>query len=608
MTQGGELRPSPPAKSLARRRFPIPSTVLWAALILVLATAAFVKGAADGDSRAVLANPDDPTQWDPLFGQHSREPTLQSGLGPIHMVVSTQLPTAQQWFDQGLAQLFGFAHEDAIRSFEVALAIDPGLAIAEWGIAYAYGPNINLGMDAWRATRANEALARAIDLGGGVTPLERALIDSLTVRYSTDPNIDPLGTGSRAALDRAYWDRMKTVMAEFPDDVHVATLTAEAGLDLAPWKAWLYGDKPTLPVMETPTPAIPEVLEVKAILEDVMARDPDHIGALHYYIHAVEASQEPQLALQAAERIKSVAWGQAHLVHAASHIYARVGDWGSAMVSGYDAVFQDEQYRDRVGTSDLYSVAHSDHNLYFLCSVLANGGRQRETAQQAQQLAQKVQDQLGATPAQEYLLPMEQSFLVRFQRWEEVIAYPRPGRRFKATLAFWHINRGLAMAATDQLEGASHELAAAEEVLRSTDEPRLDNPAYAFQNNPASDLIELDLDLLRARIAEVGGDSQSAEGFYQSAINRFDVLDYDEPPPFYYPVRETYGGFLLRSDRAAEAEAVFRADLVAFPNNGRSLFGLWQALDAQGKPSAEVRGQFDSAWRWADTTLTVENL
>ena len=582
--------------------------MLWASLILILAFAAFVRGAADGDSSAFLANPDDARQWDALFGQHSREPTLQPGLGPIHMAVSTQAPDAQQWFDQGLAQLFGFAHEDAIRSFEMALAADPGLAIASWGIAYAYGPNINLGMDAWRATRANEALARAIELGGGVSPLERALIDSLTVRYSTDPSIDPFGTSSRAPLDRAYWERMKAVMATFPDDVNVATLTAEAGLDLAPWKAWLYGDRPTLPVIETATPAIPEVLEVKAILEGVMARDPDHIGALHYYIHAVEASQEPQLALPAAERIKSVAWGQAHLVHAASHIYARVGDWGSAMVSGYDAVFQDEQYRDRVGTSDLYSIAHSDHNLYFLCSVLANGGRQRETAQQSQQLAQKVRAQLDLTPAQEYLLPMEQSFLVRFHRWQEVIAYPQPERRFKATLAFWHINRGIAMAATDQLEGASQELRAAEEMLRSTDEPRLDNPQYAFQNNPVSDLIELDLDLLRGRIAEVGGDAQSADGFYQSAIQRFDSLDYDEPPPFYYPVRETYGGFLLRSARAADAEAVFRADLVAFPNNGRSLFGLWQALDAQGKPSEEVRAQFDSAWRWADTTLSVDTL
>ncbi len=605
MSEGGELRPTAAA---GRRQLPIPITVVAAALIVVLAGVVLIRGAADGGTRAPLANPDDPAQWDSLFGQHSRAPMLQSGLGPIHMTVSTQRPEAQQWFDQGLAQLFGFAHEDAIRSFEKALEFDPALAIAEWGIAYAYGPNINLGMDAWRATRANEALARAIDLGGGVTALERALIDSLTVRYSTDPNIDPLGPGSRAPLDRAYWERMKAVMAAFPDDVHVATLTAEAGLDLAPWKAWLYDDKPTLPVVDTATPAIPEVLEVKAILEDVMERDPDHIGALHYYIHAVEASQEPELALPAAERIKSVAWGQAHLVHAASHIYARVGDWGSAMVSGYDAVYQDEQYRDRVGTSDLYSVAHSDHNLYFLCSVLANGGRQRETADQAQHLAEKVQDQLGVTPAQEYLLPMEHSFLVRFGRWQEVIDYPQPERRFKATLAFWHINRGLAMAATDRLDGASTELAAAEEVLSSTDEPRLDDPQYAFQNNPASQLIELDLDLLRARIAEVGGDAQAAEGFYKSAIELFDSLDYDEPPPFYYPVRETYGGFLLRTDRAEEAEAVFRADLVAFPNNGRSLFGLWQALDAQGKDSAEVRAQFDGAWRWADTTLSVENL
>ena len=579
-----------------------------AVILIVTLTAMVVAKSLSGSSKAVLANPDDATQWDPLFGQHSRPATLQDGLGPISMAVSTQVPAAQQWFDQGLAQLFGFAHEDAIRSFEMALAADPDLAIANWGIAYAYGPNINLGMDAWRGTRANEALARAIAQGGGVSPLERALIDSLTVRFSTDPNIDPFGAGSRAPLDRAYWERMKSVMAAFPDDMNVATLTAEAGLDLIPWRAWDYNGKPTLPVTETSTPAIPEILEVKAILEGVMGSDPDHIGALHYYIHGVEASQEAELALPAAERIKSLAWGQPHLVHAASHIYARVGDWGSAMVSGYDAIVQDAKYRERVGAVDLYSTAHGDHNLYFLCSVLANGGRERETAAQAQVLTERVRDQLGATPAQEYLLPMEHSFLVRMHRWEDVLAYPQPERQFKATLAFWHINRGIAMAATSDVEGARQELAAAEEVLGSTDEPRLDNPQYAFQNNPASDLVDLDLDVLRGRIAEVSGDAQAADGYYRSAIARFDSLYYDEPPPFYYPVRETYGGFLLRSGRGADAEAVFRADLVTFPNNGRSQFGLWQSLDAQGQPSEEVRAQFDSSWRWADMTLSVETL
>lgn len=593
-----------PSREGRHRRRPL-ILILAIALAVVLAVAAVLVNVTPKDVRS---NPDDPSQWDALFGQHSHAATLQDGLGPIHMAVSTQVPAAQQWFDQGMAQLFGFAHEDAIRSFQKALEADPGLAIANWGMSYAYGPNINLSMDAWRATRANEALARAIAQGGGVTPLERALIDSLTVRYSTDPNIDPFGTESRAPLDRAYWERMKSVMAAFPDDTNVASLTAEAGLDLAPWRAWHYHGEPTLPVTETATPAIPEVLEVKAILETVMARDPDHIGALHYYIHAVEASQEPELAVPAAQRIKSVAWGQPHLVHAASHIYARVGDWGSAMISGADAIVQDERYRERVGKDDLYWFAHGDHNLYFLCSVLANGGRQRETAARASELHERVRNQLAATPAQEYLLPMEHNFLVRFHRWEEVLAYPQPERRFKATLAFWHINRGLAFVAMNDLDSARRELAAAEDVLRSTDEPRLDNREYEFQNNRASELIELDLDLLRGRIAEASADQQAAEASYQSAVRRFDSLYYDEPPPFYYPVRETYGGFLLRSGRPAEAEAVFRADLVTFPNNGRSLFGLWQALEAQGMPSDDVRAEFESSWRWADVTLSVTTL
>ncbi|HUQ62795.1 MAG TPA: hypothetical protein VM121_03470 [Acidimicrobiales bacterium] len=299
------------------------------------------------------------------------------------MPVSTRDPEAQRWFDQGLAQLFGFAHEDAIRSFEMTLRLDPSLAIANWGIAYAYGPNINLGMDPLRASRANHFLDLAVrqlqDGDDSAGPLERALVDSLTVRFSTDKSLEPFGTTSRLPLDQAYWSTMQAAMAAFPNDTNVATLTAEAGLDLIPWRAWNYNGKPTLPVTDHATPAIPEIPQVKAILEGVMARELDHIGALHYYIHAVEASQDPELALPAAARIKSIAWGQAHLVHAASHIYARVGDWGSAMVSGNDAIVQDERYRKRVGTDDLYWIAHGDHNLYFLTSVLANGGRGRET-------------------------------------------------------------------------------------------------------------------------------------------------------------------------------------------------------------------------------------
>ena len=450
------------------------------ALIVIVALAALVALQETSKPAALSADPDNAAQWDAVFGQATRPATLQEGLGPIHMAVSTDVPEAQQWFDQGLAQLFGFAHEDAIRSFQMALTYDPDLAIANWGIAYAYGPNINLGMDASRAQRANEALAAALAQGGGVDPLERSLIDSLTVRFSTDPNIDPLGSQSREPLDRAYWERMNELMVEFPEDLNVATMTAEAGLDLIPWRAWNYDGKPTLPVVDTATPAIPEILEVKAILEQVMDADPDHIGALHYYIHAVEASQEQELALPAAERIKSVAWGQAHLVHAASHIYARVGDWGSAMVSGYDAIYQDAEYRERVGDDDLYVIAHGDHNLYFLCSVLSNGGRERETADQAAALAERVRSQLAVTPAQEYLLPMEQSFLVRFRKWDDVLAYPEPARQHKATLAFWHINRGLAHAALGDTEGARADLAAAEEVLSSTDEPRLDNPAVCL--------------------------------------------------------------------------------------------------------------------------------
>lgn len=558
------------------------------------------------------ADPMAPAQWDAVFGLQTKPTEIQQGLGPIHMQVSTKNPDAQLWADQGLALLFGFAHEDAISAYEKALTFDPDLAIAQWGIAYAYGPNINLAFDVDRANKANDALDKAVALRDKAGPLERDLIDSLTVRYTKDQQYAPFGTTSRAPFDRGYWDRMNQLMARYGDDVHVATMTAEAGLDLIPWRAWNYGGKPTLPTMKQEAAAIPEIDTVYDILIKVLERDPNHVGAMHYLIHAVEASRQPDRSLPAAQRIKSVAWGQPHLVHAASHIYARDGDWGSAMVSGDDAVRGDEVSRARVGADNLYWIAHGDHNLYFEVSVLSMGGRGTETAVRARELTARVREQLSITPAQEYLLPMEQNFLVRFGRWADVLAYPRPEGRYRASLGFWHANRGIARVGTRDVASAREELAAAKAIAADVgagpDDPKLANVEYEFQNNSAASLLAIDIALLEGKIAEATDDRATAEAKFVSAVDQMDELFYDEPPPFFYPVRETLGGFLLRSGRPAEAEVVFRDDQIMFPGNGRSLFGVWKAKEAMGEPTDAARAAFDDAWRWADVTLSVESL
>jgi tetratricopeptide (TPR) repeat protein len=585
--------------------------VLSVVAALVGATALSSPGrAAPGDR--FRSDPMAPAQWDAVFGHQTRPTEFQHGLGPIHMKVSATSRKAQRWCDQGLALLFGFAHEDAIHAYEKALTYDPDLAIAYWGIAYAYGPNINLAFDADRARKANDALDKAVAHRESASPVERDLIDSLVVRYTKDQTYEPFGTVSRSPLDHAYWIRMNELMARYPDELNVATMTAEAGLDLIPWRTFNYGGKPTLPTMKPETPAIPEVDAAYDILTKVLERDPNHVGAMHYLIHAVEASRRPDRSLVAAERLKSIAWGQPHLVHAGSHIYARTGDWGSGMASGEDAVHGDEVGHDRVGTDNLYWIAHGDHNLYFETSVLSMGGRARETAVKAKELTARVKEQLPTIPEQEYLLPMEQNFLVRFARWHDVLAYPKPKDRYRASLGFWHANRGIASVGTGDLTKAGVELAAAEDVANdkgaAPDDPKLANAAYAFQNNSAKSLLEIDLAVLKGKIAESAGDGAAAESEFRSAVDQMDSLYYDEPPPFYYPVRETLGGYLLRAGRPAEAEQVFRDDLIMFPGNGRSLFGIWKALEARGEDAQSARDDFNAAWRWADVPLSVETL
>ncbi|HEV2812936.1 MAG TPA: hypothetical protein VGW10_06760, partial [Solirubrobacteraceae bacterium] len=320
--------------------------------------------AAAASERAHALDGSELNQWDKYFLARAKPIDIQPGLGPISMRVSTNDPNAQLWFNQGLAQLFGFAHEDAIWSFRKALEYDDRLAMAWWGIAWAYGPNINLGADAKRARAAHDAVQSARALLRFATDRERAYIDAISDRY--DPRYEPVGDLPRRPLDVQFWERMNRLRASYPGDEHAATLTAEAGLDLDPWNQWTKEGAPTT-----------YTRDVIAILEDVLKRVPDHVGAQHYYIHGVEAGPNPGDADLVAARIKSDAYGQPHLVHAASHIYARVGDWGSAMISGDDAEYQDELYLGRNGTDNLYTLAHGSHNIHFEASVASMGGRRR---------------------------------------------------------------------------------------------------------------------------------------------------------------------------------------------------------------------------------------
>lgn len=542
------------------------------------------------------AAPCPPDAWLPYFGASTKPAVIEPGLGYVHYPVTTNSAQAQQWFDQGFNLLYGFAHEDAIRSFDKALTYDPKLAMAYWGIAYAYGDNINLGLDPHRGELTWEALHNAERLKPQASPRERGLIDALATRYAGPPCY---GTDKtvRPALDRAYYASMKALHARYPDDMQIATLTGEAGLDLYPWNQWTRQGLPTSPV----------TMEVVDLLQSVLAKDPDNIGALHFYIHAVEASSHPELGLPGAQRIAHIAWGQAHLVHAASHIYARIGDWNAAAVSGEDAIAQDELYADRIGTPDLFSLAHSNHNRHFEASVLSMAGRTRATEAVAASLTAHVRPFVTAVPALEFYLPVEDLLLVRSHDWKAVLAYPTPNlpEQFLAAPALWHYARAMAYYAQGERAKGATEVSALDAFVTAI-QPRA--KTYILNFNRAADILAVASAVAHARGAYARGDLAAAESGYAKAVDLEDHLNYDEPPPWYYPTRESLGAVQLKRHEGAAAEATFREDLETFPRDGRALYGLVAALHMQGKPADAAERDYESAWSAADRPLTLHSL
>jgi tetratricopeptide (TPR) repeat protein len=534
--------------------------------------------------------------WNDFFLKRTKPIQFQRGLGNIGMRVTTDSALAQSWFDQGLAQLFGFAHEDAIYSFENALRADPNLAMAWWGIAWAFGENINLLADAERAREAERAAAKAKALMGPASEREQAYIRAIQGRYQE--GFEPLGSKDRAPLDREFFLRMEHVRRTFSNDLHAATLAAEAGLDLHPWDQWSKDGK-----------ARPETLLIVGVLKDVLERDPHHVGAQHYLIHAVEASPDPDEAALAAWRIKSDAWGQPHLVHAASHIYARDGDWGAAMISGEDAEHEDALYLEQNGRHNLYTLAHGSHNIHFEASVMSMGGRERLAVANAKQLRLRVEPYLDDLRGLEYYQFYEILMRTRFGEWQRVLDMPPPQHAYLlGARAMRHYARGVAFAKLGQLGQAEDErraLAALRDQLRLT-------PKYPkFNLNPAVDVVNVALAVLEARMEWARGDRRQAVDRFRDAVRLETGLHYDEPPPWYFPSGEALGAALIVMGRYDEAEAAFLAVLKEFPDDGRALFGLAESLRRRGAPTtvvAPVERSFSRAWRWADRPLTLNDL
>jgi tetratricopeptide (TPR) repeat protein len=518
---------------------------------------------------------------------HERPAAIVPGLGEHRHPVSTTNAEAQRFFDQGLNYVFAFNHDEAVRSFKRAAELDPQLAMAHWGIALALGPNINLDVDPERERAAYEAAQKALALAAKAPEAERAYVEALAKRYSIDPKADL----KRLAVD--YKNAMGELMKRYPDDTDAATLYAESAMDLHPWQLWTADGKPA-----------EGTEEIVAVLESVLRRDPDHPGAIHYYIHAVEASPHPERALAYAPKLKMLMPAAGHIVHMPAHIYMRTGDYEAAARSNEEAAEADRAYIKQSGVQGIYPVMYYSHNLHFLTVAYSMSGRFAEARRAARELDSNVGPHLQEMPMLEGFMITSPLVLVRFNRWDEVLKLPEPAKEMVGTQAVWRWSRAVAFAATGKMEQAETERKAFLEAAKRV-------PAEALWGlNSASSMLQLAGKTLDARIAIARGDRKSAVELLQAAVRMQDALAYDEPPAWFLPSRETLGAVLLLSGRAEEAEKVFRAELEKNPRSGRSLFGLMESLKAQGKRDAArmVQKEFEAAWKNADTQLKVEEL
>jgi tetratricopeptide (TPR) repeat protein len=516
--------------------------------------------------------------------------TLMQGYGDLHHSVSTDNAQAQQFFDQGLRQIYAFNHDEAARSFQRAADLDPKLAMAYWGVAEAVGPNYNDPASDDRFAAAHTSIQKAVDLSSSASPAEQAYIQAMALRFPADPKAD------RRQAAEAHHRAMREVVRQFPDDLDAATLFAESGMNLHPWGLWM--------VDGTPREGTEEIV---ATLESVIKRDPNHLGAIHYYIHSVEASKSPERALAGASRLAALAPAAGHIVHMPAHVYIRTGDYAAAVKTNQEAAAVDEAYIKASGAQGIYPMMYYSHNLHFIAMCSAMNGDYAEANKNADLLAAHVAPHVKDMPPLEGFMTIPIAVDVRFHKWDEILKMPQPDPEMKIMTVFWHFARGMALAAKDKVNEARAEYQFVSDAEKNTSEDVI----FAMPvNNKAKDVLKIARDVLGAKIALAKKDNMGAIALLESAVAAQDTLKYAEPEDWFFPVRESLGAALLMNADSAGAEKVFREDLNYHPRNPRSLFGLQQALKAQGKEydAGFVQKQLQSSWKGGSTQLTLDDL
>jgi tetratricopeptide (TPR) repeat protein len=511
---------------------------------------------------------------------------LFDGLGSFHRPITTASPEAQLYFDQGMRLVWAFNHDEATRSFAKAAELDPKCASCYWGVALTLGPNYNMPLMAESRARAGwEALGKAQSNAASATPVEQALIAALTKRFDGPRPLDP---SNSAPLLAAYVMAMEAVARRFPDDMDVQTMLAEGLMNTNPWKLWSADGKPG-----AGTPAI------LAALQKVLARDPKHPGANHYWIHAVEASRNPERAVPSADVLVAMMPAAGHLEHMPAHIYQRVGRYEEAAEANRKGAAADVAYLKLTPAPDYYPM-YLIHNYQFLAYSAAMEGRRAETVKALRDARAAVPDSmLLAMPGLDWSIGYLYDGMARFGLWDDILAEPAPNPKLAGLTIAWLQARATALAAKGRVVEAKALLPELDRAIAAV-------PADSTQGqNAARPLYEIAALKAKARIALAEGQQGAARIALREAVKKEDSLAYNEPSDEFFPVRHLLGAALLDARRPAEAEAVYREDLRRNPNNGWALQGLARALEAQGKKADSEKARFKDAWRHADTELTA---
>jgi tetratricopeptide (TPR) repeat protein len=511
---------------------------------------------------------------------------LFDGLGAHSRKIDTENPQAQRYFDQGLMFMFAYNHAEAVRAFRKAAELDPACSMAWWGIALASGINYNdPSFTPEKAQVTAEALAKARATSRGTATANAALITALAARYPYPAPKD------RADAEKAYSIAMKAAWEKFSKDADVGALYAESMMNLRPWDLWKPDGTPQ-----------PQTLDILHTIEAVLKLDPAHPLANHLYIHAVEASPEPGKADAAADALRGKHPALGHLLHMPSHIDIRRGRWQQAAEANELAIEADSSYQKRVPEQGQYRV-YMAHNYHMLTFAAMMQGQSTLALKTIRAMTDAIPTQWAAVKENAAIvdgyMAMPLEVLKRFGRWDQILSEPEPAEQFPIARAMWHYNRGIAFAAKGQVDKARAAQADFRQAVSRCPEDA------TFSNNKASDLLAIAEHMLEGEILYSDSQVEAAIGAIEKAVAREDQLRYSEPPDWFVPARHALGAILLHDRQAEAAERVYREDLRRWPDNGWSLHGLAQSLEATEKydEAAKVQERFREVWREADVTL-----